>query len=68
MNTQASPSIATPIRFRWDCECDEHYIHPHYSIGCRECGASITGATESKAEEISNHNLHAPAAKQIHEH
>jgi|TARA_R100000750_G_C2292612_1_gene75546 hypothetical protein len=36
----------------WDCECDNHYIHPKTEEKCNECGFYHHEMPDSRTEEV----------------
>ena len=46
----STPTILNP-NF-WDCECDEHYIHPGKYKKCPKCGARRDEMPDSRQNEI----------------
>lgn len=45
-----SKVVTTPLF--WDCECDEHYIHPKTENYCINCGAIRKDQPDSRVDEV----------------
>ncbi|MBN2115427.1 MAG: hypothetical protein JW730_02590 [Anaerolineales bacterium] len=45
----------------WDCECEEHYIHPVYQDQCLLCGARREDQPDARVDEILNHTRGLPS-------
>ena len=45
------PEILTTDLF-WDCECDDHYIHPHAVTECAFCDAERDSSPDSILSEV----------------
>jgi len=44
----------------WDCECEEHYIHPAYQDQCLVCGAYRDEQPDARVDEILDHSMGLP--------
>lgn len=44
----------------WDCECEEHYIHPVYQDQCLLCSARREDQPDARVDEILNHTRGLP--------
>lgn len=43
----------------WDCECENHYIHPKTVETCAICGAEQDEQPDSIAQEVRKGDCHA---------
>lgn len=54
-----SKTFATSQLF-WDCECDEHYIHPASEAECYACMARRDESPDSRVDEIQRYSDELP--------